>query len=81
MKLQALPLIQPVENVFGPVPTEWALAKMPHPAGDLVVVQFSTPVGVQLFFLTQESAKQLQDGLGQLTGSGIVIVPAGTVLK
>lgn len=81
MKLKALPLIQPVENVFGPCPTEWALAKMPHPAGDMVVVQFATPQGVQLFFLSAESAKAMSRGLDELAGSGIIIAPAGAIPK
>lgn len=79
MKIPALPLVAPVEQIVGPVPTEWAAGKVAHPSGALIILQISTPSGVQQVFLTEESAKALSGALTQLCSS-ILVVPAGTKL-
>lgn len=76
-----LQFIAPMEMVIGPAPTEWAVATARTPGGNQVVVQLVSVNGVQVYFFPEAVAKQLGEALAQASGAGILVVPAGTVIR
>lgn len=80
-KTQALPLVAPTEMLVQPVPVDWALVAADTPSGRKVVLQLMSPTGVQFYFFPTAQAKELGDALTQAAGAGIIVVPAGTVVR
>lgn len=67
---------------IGPVPTAVGLGTAQFGTDRYVVVQFSTPTGAALYFLSPESAKELCAALtiqAAQASSGIVIAGMGDV--
>lgn len=80
-QLNQLPLVGPITIGPQPVPTNIHVAKVDAPNGQsLVVMQFATPQGVQMFFLDEACAKDVIRLLEGAVGAGIItareLVPA-----
>ena len=75
----ALPLIAPIQGGIAPCPTEIAFAELGGPNGQkFVLMQFSTPSGVQFYFVDPAAAKRLGEQLVAIS-SGIVIAPSNAI--
>jgi len=70
-EMTAWPLISPVTIGPGPVPTQIAVGEARNAITRLVVLQLTTPLGVQMFFIEPELAVKLGKQLSAF-GSGIV---------
>lgn len=64
---------RPIPEVpLGPVPTACMVGAM----GGKVLVQFHTPTGVAVYFLSSEDARKIAEGLNEAAakaGSGIIV--------
>lgn len=59
MPMRALPLVAPTNVGPQPCPTEYGLGSVRTPDGqDLAIVQFSTVVGVHMYFFTPDALKR-----------------------
>jgi hypothetical protein len=78
-KFNSLPLISPISVTPQPSPLEVGVGTCSLPNGQIaVIMQFATPQGVQLFFISQEMARVIAGALQERAGS-VLIVPAGTI--
>lgn len=80
-KSPGMQFIAPAEMLVQPTPLDFAVASAKTPGGKQIVLQVMSPTGVNLFFLTEDMAKQLGKALDSAAGAGIVVVPAGTVVR
>ena len=77
--LQPVPVGDPAQGLVGPVPPQVNLAQVPFSDGKTgVALQFSTAVGVAVYFLPAATAAVLADQLAKVAGaaSAGLVVPA-----
>jgi hypothetical protein len=75
-QLESWPLISPVEVRPQPVPTNIAVGEAMGAQGRLVVIQVTTPIGPQLYFMEPVFAAKLAEALRAVSNeSGIVTMP------
>lgn len=76
-----LELLAPALVTPQPVPCHPAVVQLQMNGQKVIALQIATPVGVSFYFLSCDNAKELAKQLEAASGSGILVVPAGTKIS